>query len=159
MDLGCLLLDNELNVTDHVSFRHLRSSCGSVIHGGDARDDVGGDLDDEQIFVTLDTLPPIVHYIVFCLNCFDGRQLSAIETCSGHLFETALKRDLVLCDCVDEDIKRNSAVMLCLLVRAKQKWMFLNISRSCAGTELNEIVPHLKVVMAGSVELQNMLNT
>ena len=70
-----------------------------------------------------------------------------IDTCSGHLFESETKRDLVMCDCVDDDIKNHTAVLLCILYRAKGKWLFLNASVCSDGEELHDNLPQLQKFM------------
>lgn len=148
------MLDAEKNVADFVSFRHLVSSCGSVSHGGDARDDLGGDGDDEQIHISVNEIPPNIHFIAFFITCFDGKPLQYIDTCSGHLFESESKRDLVMCDCVDEDVKKHTAVLLCILFRTKDRWAFLNASVCSDGEELHDNLPTLQKFMQENSVIQ-----
>lgn len=157
LPIGCLMLDAETNVADFVSFRHLTSNCGSISHGGDARDDLGGDGDDEQIHVLVNEIPPTIQYIAFFITCFDGKPLKYIDTCSGHLFESETKRDLVMCDCVDENIKNHTAVLLCILYRAKGHWLFLNASVCADGAELHDNLPYLQKFMQNNSTMREMM--
>ena len=157
LDLGCMLLDANGESVDHVNYRQLRSVCGSIVHGGDAADDLGGDIDDEEIHVNLATLPPSVTTIAFFLTCFNGRPLVNIDTCAGHLFETESKNDLVLCDCIDDDIKRHRGTLLCVIFRGKDRWLFLNVSICCHGATMLENVPVLKDFIKNSAIIQEYL--
>lgn len=153
---GCLMLDSDRNVVDSVQFRQLNSICGSVKHGGDARDDLGGDGDDEQIHLKMDEIPANIHYVAFCVTSFDGKPLRLIDTFSGHLFETDTKRDLVMFDCVDETIKQHTAVLLCILYRARGSWMFMNASIVSDGLELNDNLPNLQKFMDENPTMQTL---
>lgn len=54
-----------------IFYNHLRHSSGAIVHQGDNLTG-GGDGDDEQIFVNLQTMPSNIHKLVFVVNIYDA---------------------------------------------------------------------------------------
>ena len=93
LDASAILLDANLQQIDLVFFGKLRSSDGSIEHGGDEREgDEKGD--DEKIFIHLGRVHPAVKYIGFVINSFSGQELDDVDAASCHLFDPASYRDL-----------------------------------------------------------------
>lgn len=107
--------------------------------------------------MNLPDVPPHIHFIAFFITCFDGKPLKFIDTCSGHLFESESKRDLVMCDCVDENIKNHTGVLLCVLYRVAAKWLFLNASVCSDGPELQDHLPTLQKFMNEDPTIRKLL--
>ncbi|MCA4825834.1 MAG: tellurium resistance TerZ family protein, partial [Serratia rubidaea] len=78
LDASCVLMDGAGNKIDTVWFSKLKSSCGSVIHGGDNLTGEG-DGDDEVIEVNLSKLPAKVEYLVFTVNSFRGQTFNDVD--------------------------------------------------------------------------------
>jgi tellurium resistance protein TerZ len=148
LDASCLMLDSDINVIDSVHFEHLKSECGSVVHGGDTTDDKKGDEDDEQIHMTFALIPDAVTFVVFVITSYSGDPLSKVQMCSAHFFETESKRDLVLFEIggegEDNKFGSHTAVILCIVFRFEGKWYFLNASECSDGKVLMDNLQQIK---------------
>ncbi|CAM9428191.1 unnamed protein product, partial [Ectocarpus fasciculatus] len=143
LDLGCMLLDGDLALVDAVHYQQLRSADGRAVrHGGDAREDKDGEVDDEQVHVTPADMPAEVSFLAFYLTSYSGRTLQDLKSCSVHLFETASKRELSMFDCCDEVIREHSAVFLAVMCKVNSSWHFVNMSSCADGSMLQENLSH-----------------
>ena len=157
LDLGCIMLSSDSGYLDYVSYQKLRTEDGSISHGGDTRGDRVGDIDDEQIHISLDQVPPEVSFLGFYLTSYNGNLLSDVDSCGARLLDTHSQRDLALIDCDDSNIKQHTAVLLCILIRVKSVWYFLNSSDCSFGTALPENVEHMEKYILESQAIQALL--
>lgn len=86
LDASCLLLDKDKKLVDEISYRQLRSRCGSIQHSGDNRTGAG-EGDDETITINLANLPATVEYICLTINSFSGQSFSDVENASCRLYD------------------------------------------------------------------------
>ena len=90
LDASCALYDGNKNPVDVVYFGHLRSNDGAIQHSGDDLvGDVGGDdgLDNEVITLDFSRLAPIVEYVAFFLNSYQGQDFGTIPFASIRIYE------------------------------------------------------------------------
>ena len=78
LDASCLMLDNNMAVTDTIWFQKLTSSCKSVVHNGDNLTGEG-DGDDEVISLNLEKIPANVSYLAFTVNSFRGQTFNEVD--------------------------------------------------------------------------------
>ena len=156
LDLGCLMVDANNNLVDLVNYQQLRSKCGAVRHGGDSRGDTGDGLDDELLNVHLDVISDDVRYIAFYLSSYKGNPMADIVSCGAHLYETDSHRDLALLDIYDPEMSRCPSVLLCMLVKAKSRWHFINLSEVSAETSIASNIKHLHSFIPSALPIQNL---
>ena len=157
LDLSCVMLTREYVSVDSVHYQQLKSSDGSIVHGGDTRVDKEGDADDEQIHVHLSDLSPNVSFLCFYLTSYTGSPLEDVETCCARLIDSASQRSLALLDCDDADIKLHSALLLCMLIRVGKRWFFYNGCVFSPGTTIAENVIHAQKFIPVSETIQKIL--
>jgi tellurium resistance protein TerZ len=156
LDLGCLMVDARNNLVDLVNYQQLRSKCGAVRHGGDSRGDAGDGRDDELLSVHLDLLSDEVRYIAFYLSSYKGGPMADVVSCGAHLYETDSRRDLALLDCYDPDMSRRPSALLCILVKAKSRWHFMNLSAMSSETSVASNIKHVQSFIPACVPIQNL---
>jgi stress response protein SCP2 len=144
LDVGCLMLNEQSDVVDFVSYYQLKSVCGSINHGGDAREDAGGDDDDEQVHMRMESIPEDVMYIAYYVTSYDGNPLRDVASCNAHLFETESRRNLIIMEVDDDDIKIHTSVLLCLFFKRAGKWYFLNATKCADGQLLHDNLENLQ---------------
>jgi len=146
LDASAILLDAKLSPIDLVFFGKLRSSDGSIQHGGDEREgDEKGD--DEKIFLALDRVHPAVTYIGFVINSYSGHELDDVKASSCHLFDGATYRDLAtfkMSNC--KFLDKRTALLVGMLFRdaATGSWGFEVISEAADGRKADENIDELQ---------------
>lgn len=78
LDGSCLMFDESKRLVDTVWFKQLRSKDGSIQHSGDDRTG-GGEGDDEQITVSLTSIPSQVKQLIFTINSFTGQTFQSVN--------------------------------------------------------------------------------
>jgi tellurium resistance protein TerZ len=115
LDASAILLDQDYQLQDLVSFKQLVSNDGSIRHSGDERQgDQSGD--DEIINISLVHVSEHTKYIGFVINSYSGQELDDIDKASCHLFDPTTKADIArytLTNCKQVD-KHTAMLMACL---------------------------------------------
>jgi len=147
LDASAILLDASLRQVDLVYFGKLRSSDGSIQHGGDEREgDEKGD--DEKIFLDLGAVHPAVAYIGFVINSYSGQELDDVARAGCHLFDPTSQRDLAKFDITNAKfLDRHTALVVGMLFRDVQAggaWGFEIISEAAQGRTAEDNVDELQ---------------
>ncbi|MGC5326524.1 TerD family protein [Brevibacillus sp. SYSU BS000544] len=124
-----------------VSFRNLKSPCGSVIHKGDNLTG-GGDGDDEQIFVDLKKIPENIHKILFVVNifaCESRRQdFGRVRNAFIRLVNQADKKEMCRFNLTD-DYSGKTALIVAEIYRHSGEWKFNAIGEGTKDTSIEGI--------------------
>jgi tellurium resistance protein TerD len=131
-----LKLDGKVRAdTDFIFYNNLKSSDGSVVHGGDNTTGVG-DGDDEKLMVDLSRVPAEIDKLSFCVTIHDaearrqnfGMIAKAYIRCLNANGEAELARfDL------SEDGSVETAMIFGDLYRAGAEWKFKAIGQGYKG--------------------------
>eukprot|EP00622_Pseudochattonella_farcimen_P007481 FR743473.1.p1 GENE.FR743473.1~~FR743473.1.p1 ORF type:complete len:189 (+),score=3.09 FR743473.1:329-895(+) len=93
LDASVIMFNASLEAVDIVSYSHLHSNDGAVLHAGDEQEgDEQGD--DEKIRLLLSRLNPQIAFLGFCINSYSGQPLSCVSSAGCHIFTTATNTDL-----------------------------------------------------------------
>jgi len=146
LDASAIMLDAELKQIDLVYFGKLRSSDGSIQHGGDEREgDEKGD--DEQIFIRLGAVHPAVAHIFFVINSYSGQELDDVKDAGCHLFDGSTGRDLARFEMTGTQfLDKHTALLVGDLFRdasSNGDWAFEIASLARQGRTANLNVPHV----------------
>lgn len=138
VDSSAVLLDRDLRVVDLVWFRKLASSCGSVSHSGDDRTGEGGG-DDETISVKLSKLSPLVHYVLFTVNVFNGANFAVVRSCAVHMNHGSSKPKLLGRPLMEFNISQDKTfaacrgLFMCVLSRRNAWWSVHSLGLPATG--------------------------
>ena len=160
LDVGCMMLNSEIAMVDSIDYQNMRSSDGgSVRHGGDAQEDRGGDIDDEQIHIIPADIPESVMYLAFYLSSYSGRTLHDLGACSVHIFDTATQKDFALIDVNESQVTDKTSVLLAILIRSNSRWYFGNLSSVSDGISLHDNIEHAHRHILECTAIQRILYT
>jgi len=146
LDASIIMLDMNLRQIDLVFFGKLRSSDGSIQHGGDEREgDEKGD--DEKIFIKLGRVHPAVAYIGIVINSYSGQELDDVKDAGCHLFDTSSLRDIAKFEMSNSSfLDKHTALLVGMLFREPQtlEWCLRIISEAAHGRTAHENVDELQ---------------
>jgi tellurium resistance protein TerZ len=140
LDASCLMFDNGGNLVDVVWFQQLQSQDGSIRHSGDNRTGDGAG-DDEQIAVTLTTVPATVKNLVFTVNNFTGQNFSKVENAYCRILNASNNNEIARYNlsCQGE----HSAMIMAKVYRHNGEWKMHAIGDIGHGRTAGELLPQL----------------
>ena len=150
LDLGCICLDESLELVDSCHFKQLVSDDKSIKHGGDTVIDAEGEghVDDEEMRINLGLINPKIQFIGFYVTSYEGKALNEVETCYAHLYVTSSRRDIftfVVDDGSDNSVfGDNCAVLTTIMFKVDDQWFFKNAASGSDSNVVEGSVPHLK---------------
>ncbi|MDR7318027.1 TerD family protein [Brevibacillus nitrificans] len=124
-----------------VSFRNLKSPCGSVVHGGDNLTG-DGDGDDEQIYVDLTKVPSNIQKLVFVVNIYMcesrsqdfGQVLNAYIRLANHTDQTELCRFNL-----SDNYSGKTALIVGEIYRHSGEWKFNAIGEGTTDRSISDL--------------------
>ncbi|MDI2128373.1 TerD family protein [Yinghuangia seranimata] len=138
LDASALLIGESgrvLSDQHFVFFNNLRSPDGSVMHSGDNLTG-GGDGDDEQIQVSLATVPADVAKIVFPVSIYDadsrGQSFGQVHNAFIRIVNQANNAELARYD-LTEDASTETAMLFGELYRNGAEWKFRAVGQGYAS--------------------------
>ncbi|MEW2516819.1 TerD family protein [Actinacidiphila alni] len=138
LDASALLCDANgkvLSDRHFVFFNNLESPDGSVVHSGDNLTG-GGDGDDEQIRVSLATVPLQVDRVVFPVSIYEaekrGQSFGQVRNAFIRIVNQADGRELARYD-LTEDASTETAMIFGELYRNGAEWKFRAIGQGYAS--------------------------
>jgi len=124
-----------------VSFRNLKSPCGSVVHGGDNLTGEG-EGDDEQIYVDLDKVPSNIHKLVFVVNiymCESRRQdFGQVRNAYIRLANYADQNELCRFN-LSENYSGKTALVVGEIYRHSGEWKFNAIGEGTTDRSISDL--------------------
>lgn len=149
LDLGCLCLDEDLQLVDMCHFQQIESKDQAIVHGGDIVDDAQDKEDDEEIHIDLGKLNASITYIAFYVTSYEGKELNEVERCFAHFYVTESKRDIftfVVDDGSDNSVfGSNCAVLATIIFKCSDnKWYFKNAASGNDANMIEDSLPHLQ---------------
>jgi len=144
LDASAICLDSHLNVVETISYRKLRSDCGSIRHGGDEREgDEEGD--DEQIFINLNRIESNVMYVTFVVNSYSGEELDDISRAKCHLFNPRTRMDVAQYQISnDSSLDKHTGLLMACLYRNSDEWYLRVLGKAVQGKIAAHLVKDLQ---------------
>ena len=134
------------NDYDFIFYNNLIGLDGAIEHLGDNLDG-GSDGDDEQIVISLKTVPPDITKIVVCVSihdAFDRRQnFGMVSNAFARVVNNHDETELARFD-LTEDTSSETAMIFAELYRYKGEWKFRAVGQGFAGG-LEPLVLHYGV--------------
>lgn len=140
LDASCVLFDDSNRPVDVVWFRQLKSKDGSIVHSGDNRTGAG-DGDDEQINVSLASVPPNVKSLVFTVNSFTGQNFSQVQNAYCRLVNAADGKEVARFNLTAQG--GHSAQIMAKLYRHNGEWKMHAIGENGTGRTIDDLVPQI----------------
>jgi tellurium resistance protein TerZ len=136
LDASCAMYTEHKELVDTVSFRHLRSDDGSIVHSGDNLTGAG-DGDDEVINVDLGSIPVNVKTIVFVVNSFRGQRFTEIQNCFSRLVDTVNNKEICIYKLREQG--NHTGLIMCKLYRHNGDWKMAALGIPCNGSTIQNI--------------------
>ena len=136
LDASLILLDAEKKVLDTISFQKLKSSDGSILHGGDNLTG-DGDGDDEVIHVNLGQLPAAASHMVFTVSSFRGLTFNEVENAFARLVDEATKTEL--CRFTLTEQGAHTGVIMASMSKTSAGWQMTAHGKPCQGRTVKDL--------------------
>ena len=140
LDASCLMFDAGGALLDAVWFRQLRSKDGSIEHTGDNRTGAG-DGDDEQIKVSLQSVPAAVKSLVFTVNCFTGQDFSQVANAYCRILNSSGQQEVARYDLSVQG--SHNAQIMAKLYRHNDEWKMHAIGENGQGRTFESLMPQI----------------
>ncbi len=140
LDASCLMFDAGGALLDAVWFRQLRSKDGSIEHTGDNRTGAG-DGDDEQIKVSLQSVPAAVKSLVFTVNCFTGQDFSQVANAYCRILNSSGQQEVARYDLSVQG--SHNAQIMAKLYRHNDEWKMHAIGENGKGRTFEDLMPQI----------------
>jgi tellurium resistance protein TerD len=120
---------------DFIFYNQLKSSCGSVVHAGDNRTGEG-EGDDEEIFVTLNSVPADVQKIIFTVTIHgaekSGQNFGQVSSAFIRIVNNDNNEEIARFD-LSEDASTSTAMIFGEVYRHNGAWKFRAVGQGLAG--------------------------
>jgi tellurium resistance protein TerD len=138
LDASAFLLSESGKVRsadDFIFYNQLQSKCGSVVHTGDNRTGEG-EGDDEEIIVTLNSVPNDVQKIVFTVTIHEGDQngqnFGQVNTAFIRIVNNDNNEEIARFD-LSEDASTSTTMIFGEVYRYNGAWKFRAVGQGLAG--------------------------
>ncbi|MBF0097690.1 MAG: TerD family protein [Magnetococcales bacterium] len=138
LDASCLLFDQNNQIVDAVWFQQLRSRGGCVQHTGDNVTGAG-EGDDEQILVSLSTVPMGVKYLVFVVNSFSGHSFERVQNAYCRLVDATTQQEVARYQLNSQG--PHTAMVMAKLYRHAGEWKMHAIGETGRGKTFHDLLP------------------
>ena len=123
------------NETDFVFYNNPQGANGAVVHTGDNRTGAG-DGDDEQVKISLTTVPANVQRIAFTITIHEAdsrnQNFGQVSNSYARIFNEATGEELIRYD-LGEDFSIETAIVVGELYRHNGEWKFSAIGSGYQG--------------------------
>eukprot|EP00750_Incisomonas_marina_P011962 INCI16439.3.p1 GENE.INCI16439.3~~INCI16439.3.p1 ORF type:complete len:600 (-),score=86.36 INCI16439.3:1393-3192(-) len=168
VDTSAAMFDATQRLVDVVSFRKLKSTCGSITHSGD--DICGeGDGDDEVLSIHLRKIPqPVSHLLFFVCVYQEGLSLDHVNNCCVSVRHEKKRqrkgerRPLLFQYKLNHSTIGNaSAVVLCMLTRVGAFFKMSTVCTPLTGHTLQKMLlaPNIPKLLSSSPPIANALRS
>lgn len=139
LDASALLFDSNRNLIEYVAYNRLRSSDGSVRHGGDNLTGAG-DGDDETIDVDLSRVPANVASIAFVITSYSGQAFDKIQNVFCRLVDLSSGQKEVVKYQLGSEQGNSNAQIMAVVSRSGSGWSFRAVGESARGKVAKDMV-------------------
>lgn len=120
---------------DFIFYNNLKGGNGTIVHTGDNRTGEG-DGDDEQVEVSLSTVPGEIQKIAFCITIHDaaarGQNFGQVSNAFVRIVNKESREELIRYD-LAEDFSIETAVVVGELYRHNGEWKFSAVGSGYQG--------------------------
>ncbi|MDR1053470.1 MAG: TerD family protein [Planctomycetaceae bacterium] len=138
LDASAFLLNDSGKVRsadDFIFYNQLKSKCGSVVHTGDNRTGEG-EGDDEEILVTLNSVPTDVQKVVFTVTIHEveknGQNFGQVNSAFIRIVNTEDNEEIARFD-LSEDASTSTTMIFGEVYRHNGAWKFRAVGQGLAG--------------------------
>ncbi|MDR1960035.1 MAG: TerD family protein [Planctomycetaceae bacterium] len=138
LDASAFLLSGSGQVRseeDFIFYNQLQSKCGSVLHTGDNRTGEG-EGDDEEILVTLNSVPADVQKIVFTVTIHEGEKngqnFGQVSSAFIRIVNSENNEEIARFD-LSEDASTSTTMIFGEVYRHNGAWKFRAVGQGLAG--------------------------
>jgi len=153
MDLAAACLDDELELTEIISFRQLISQDKSIKHYGDAREDKEGM--DELLRLKLGEVSPQTKHIGITLNSHSGSTMDICKSLQYRVyaeFDGIHDQEAMIQHSVLDSLTQSGLVWVVLSRTDDGIWTFTAANRSSPGTTAKETVETMRTFLTEGLE-------
>jgi tellurium resistance protein TerZ len=147
LDGSCAVFDNQKKLIDVVYFGNLQSINGAIKHSGDdlTGDEDGDDgLDNEIIFVDINSLPSNADQIIFFINSYKGQDFASIPFSTIRLYQgnfTRVDEVIAVFDIAnDKKFKGCVSMVMGKIYKRNGEWKFSAIGEPTKDKKLGETI-------------------
>lgn len=144
LDASCVMLDENKQPVDTVSFRQLRGCGGAVVHSGDNLTG-DGDGDDEVISVDLANVPANVKSIVFTVNSFSGQTFDKVKNCFARLVDKESNNEVCIFKLSEKG--SHTGLIMAKVYRHNGAWKMAAIGTPCSGRTVADIINDVRACL------------
>jgi tellurium resistance protein TerD len=138
LDASAFLLNESGKVRsadDFIFYNQLKSKCGSVVHAGDNRTGEG-DGDDEEIIVTLSSVPADVKKLVFTVTIHEaeknGQNFGQVNSAFIRIVNNDNDEEIARFD-LSEDASTSTTMIFGEVYKHNGAWKFRAVGQGLAG--------------------------
>lgn len=139
LDASIVMLDENKQVVDMVSWKKKTSSCSAIQHSGDNLTGEG-DGDDETIEVNTAYLPPRVKYLVVTVNSFRRQTFDMVENAFCNIYDEK-KQKLVQMNISEKGAF--TGVIMAVIERNEGQWKVKSIGKPTQGLVAADMLPDI----------------
>lgn len=140
LDASCVMYTEDKTLVDTVSFRHLKSNDGSIVHSGDNLTG-DGDGDDEVINVDLTKVPSNVKTIAFTINSYRGQTFDKVKNCFARLVDSTTNTEI--CRYTLSEKGNHTGLIMCKIYKHNNAWKFSALGVPCNGSTISSIATEI----------------
>lgn len=144
LDASVLMLGENKQVIDTVSFQQLRSHDGSIIHSGDNLTG-DGDGDDETISVDLSQIPANVSKLIFTINSYRGQTFDKVDNCFARLVDKTNNKEIFKYTLSDRG--NHTGKIMCSVYRHNGGWKAAAIGSPANASTIGGMLPDILAVI------------
>ena len=141
LDGSCLMFDESKKLVDTVWFKQLRSKDGSIQHSGDDRTG-GGEGDDEQITVSLTSIPSQVKQLIFTINSFTGQTFQSVNNAYCRIVNQSDGQEIARYNLTAGG--RYTAQIMAKLYWQDGEWKMQALGEGAEGKTFHDMMPLLQ---------------
>ncbi|MAD47465.1 MAG: hypothetical protein CMH98_20945 [Oceanospirillaceae bacterium] len=135
LDASILMTGPDGKALDTVYFGKMKSSCCSIIHGGDDRAG-GGEGDNETIKVDLSMIPETIDHLVLTVNSFSGEKFSELKSAYGRINDDSGKEHARY---TLTEMGAYTALVVGVASRKGSNWSFKAVGKLCDGRTVSQL--------------------
>jgi tellurium resistance protein TerD len=145
IDSSVVMIDNRGQIVDTVYYGSLKSSCRSIVHAGDdlTGNDRKGDKDNEEISISLSSLPSTIERLVFVANVYQGKARGQHFGQVPNSYIRVLNRDnaeeLIRYNLAD-DYNEKRGLVVAEIYRRNSEWKFRAIGNATESDNLSTLI-------------------
>ncbi len=147
LDASAATFDAKGKLLETIYFGNEKSENKSIIHSGDNLTG-GGDGDDEQILVDLNSLPAEVQNLVLTVTSYRGQRFTAVKNAFVRIVNRADSQELFRYELSEK--YRSTGIMFARIYRDNGEWKVAAVGEPADGRIISDLIPAIKKLLGFS---------